>query len=132
MNILKQSSYQSFQLTQLTDSVAICEALDGDHYNWDNSENGQPAFLVYVGCHLDEVESYLKTFNTFYRCCLCEVRKPKHLLEFEAEIKIRGMQRYSDSYAFGLDYLVESETTKHFGADFDSYNYYQTGTLQRW
>ena len=48
--------------------------------------------------------------------------KPKYLKDFEVEIKIRGMQRESDSHAFGLDYLIRSETAKHptsFNLDLD-------------
>ncbi len=132
MTILEQSPRQSFQITQLCESVAICEAVAGDRHDWGNATDTEPAFLVYVGCRRDEVEGYVLTLNTFYRCQWCEVRKPKHLKGFEAEIKVRGMQRYSDSNALGLDYLVESEQAKHFGADFDSINYYTTGYLPRW
>lgn len=130
--ILKQSSHQSFLLTQLCPSVAICEAMNGDRYGWDNGTESEPAFIVYVGCTRGEVEGYVKTFNTFYRCQWCEVRKPRHLKGFEAEIKIRGMQRFSDSHAFGLDYLIESEEAKHLGCEFDEYQYYSTGYLPRW
>ncbi len=132
MTILKQSPNQSFRVTQLATSVAICEAIKGDRFNWGNATDTEPAFLVYVGCRKDEVEAIVKLFNNFYRCSWCEVRKPKHLKGFSAEIKIRGMQRYSDSHAFGLDYLVESEEAKHFGADYDDYNYYTTGYQPRW
>ena len=125
--ILKQSPNLSFRVTQLAESVAICEAINGDPHNWGNATEDEPAFLVYVGCRQDEVEALVKLFNTFYRCSWCEVRQPKYFKDFEAEIKICGMQRYMDTHAFGLDYLVESESAKHFGADFDSYNYYTTG-----
>ena len=131
-SILKQSPHKSFRVTQLVESVAVCEAINGDRFNWGNATDTEPAFLVYVGCSFDEVEAIVKLFNNFYRCQWCEVRKPKHLKGFEAEIKIRGMQRTSDTNAFGLDYLVESEEAKHFGADYDSINYYTTGYLPRW
>ena len=119
--IIKTSPHNSFKVTQLCESVAICEALKGDIHGWGNAKDAKPAFLVYFGCKKEEVEGYVKTFNTFYRCYWCEVRKPKYLTEFEAEIKIRGMQRYSDIHqnSFGLDYLVQSELNKqnpnHFG-----------------
>ncbi len=124
MSILQKSPHQSFRVTQLAHSIAICEALNGDRFNWGNATDTEPAFLVYVGCRKDEVEALVKLFNNFYRCSWCEVRTPKHLKGFEAEIKIRGMVRTSDTNAFGLDYLVESEEAKHFGADYDDYNYY--------
>jgi hypothetical protein len=120
MTILNQSANQSYQISQLGESVAICEALAGDHFNWNNGTETSPAFLVYVGCRQDEVPGYIKTFNIFYRCYWCEIRQPKYLKEFEAEIKIRGMQRESDSYAFGLDDLLKSEEAKHFGSDYTS------------
>ena len=126
------SPHGSFKVTQLFASVAICEAVKGDINNWDNATETEPAFVVYLGCSKDEVSGYIKTFKTFYRCELCEVRKPKYLRNFEAEIKVRGMQRYADSYAFGLDYLVESETAKHIGCDSDEYEYYTTDYQTRW
>jgi hypothetical protein len=131
-SVLKISPNGSFKVTQLCESVAICEAMKGDRNGWNNATNTEPAFMVYVGCKKDEVKGYVQTFNTFYRCEWCEVRKPKYLKGFEAEIKVRGMQRYSDTHAFGLDYLVESEEAKHFGCDYDEYNYYTTGYLPQW
>ena len=122
---LNHFNNRSYQISQLCESVAICEALAGDRFNWNNSTETHPAFLVYLGCRQDEVPGYIKTFNIFYRCCWCEIRQPKYLKKFEAEIKIREMQRESDSYAFGLDDLLKSEEAKHFGSD------YTTGVMQR-
>jgi hypothetical protein len=133
MTILKQSSQErSFQLTQLAQNIIICEALTSDKFNWKKATETEPAFLVYVGCAKDEVAAYIKTFNTFYRCYWCEIRQPKYLKDFEVEIKVREMQRYSDSNAFGLDYLVESESAKHIGCNEDEYSYYTTGYMARW
>ena len=109
---LKVSPHGSFKVSQLYKSVAICEATKDDRYDWGNATESEPAFLVYLGCNEAELSGYLKTINTFYRCEWCEVRKPKYLKDFKAEIKIRGMQRYSDTHAFGLDYLVKSESAK--------------------
>ncbi len=109
----KVSPHGSFKVTQLCESVVICEAVKGDRYGWGNATNGKPAFLVYLGCQKDEVKGYVKTFNTLYRTEWCAVRKPKHLKGFSSEIKIRGMVRYSDTDAFGLDYLISSEEAKH-------------------
>jgi hypothetical protein len=131
MTILKQLTHLSFKTTLIAPTLAICEATGGDRYNWGNATLIKPAFLVYLGLSRDEVEGYIKTFNNFYRCYWCEVRKPKHLIGFEAEIKVRGMQRYSDENAFGLDYLIESEVDKHFGCNEDEYQYYTTGNLPR-
>ncbi len=112
--VIKTSPHDSFKLTQICESVVICEAVKGDQHGWGNATNGEPAFLVYLGCQKDEVKGYVKTFNTFYRTEWCEVRKPKHLKGFSSEIKIRGMVRYSDTNAFGLDYLISSEEAKHY------------------
>lgn len=130
--VLKISPHSNFKVSQLCESVAICEAIKGDRYHWGNATDTEPAFLVYLGCKKTEISGYIKTFNIFYRCEWCEVRRPKYLKNFEAEIKLRQMQRYADSYAFGLDYLVESEQAKHFGCDFDEYNYYTTGYQPHW
>jgi hypothetical protein len=129
--VLKVSPHGSFKVSQLCESVAICEAPQDPHC-WDNGTDTEPVFLVYLGCQKDEVAAYIQSFNTFYRVQWCEVRKPRHLKRFEAEIKIRGMQRYADTHAFGLDYLIESEQAKHFGADEDEYHYYTTGSMPRW
>jgi hypothetical protein len=83
-SVLKVSPNGSFKVTQLCESVAICEAVKGDRNNWGNATETEPAFIVYLGCKKEEVAGYVKTFNTFYRCFWCEVRKPKYL---KAEIE---------------------------------------------
>ena len=117
---------------QLCQSVAICEALKGDINGWGNGTETQPAFVTYLGCKRNEIQSYVKSFNTFYRCSFCEVRQPKYLSDFEVEIKIKGIQRQSNSQGFGLDYLLESEEDKYFGCNYDEYEHYTTGVTQRW
>ena len=120
--IIKESPHKSFRVSRISNSIAICEANESDRFNWGNGTEDEPAFLVYLGCKKTEVAGYMKTLNLFYRCDWCETRKPKYLKDFEVEIKIRGMQRYADSHAFGLDYLLQSETAKHptsFNIDLD-------------
>ncbi len=129
---LKVSPHGSFEVNQLCQSVAICEAVKGDRNGWGNATETEPAFVVYLGCKKEEVSGHIKTFTTFYRCELCEVREPKYLKDFEVEIKVRGMQRYSDETAFGLDYLVDSQQWQEIGCNSDEYDYYTTGTQQRW
>lgn len=131
-DVLKVSPNGSFKVTQLCESVAICEAMKGDRNDWNNATDTEPAFIVYVGCKKDEVKGYVQTFNTFYRCEWCEVRKPKYLKGFEAEIKVNGMKRYSDETGFGLDYLVEGERDKDFGCNYDEYLHYSSGYVPRW
>lgn len=111
--IIKESPHKSFRVSRIANSIAICEADKSDRYDWGNATDSEPAFLVYLGCTKTEVAGYMKTLNLFYRCDWCETRKPKYLKDFEVEIKIRGMQREADSHAFGLDYLLQSETAKH-------------------
>lgn len=109
---VKLSPHGNFQISKLLDNIAICEAKE-DRHNWDNATEDKPAFIIYLGCKKDEVSALIKTLNIFYRCDWCEVRQPKYLKDFEAEIKIRGMQREADTYAFGLDSLLTSEAAKH-------------------
>ena len=75
-NNIKESPHGSFKVTQLCQSIAICEALVDDRYAWGNATETSPAFLVYLGCRQGEVPGYIKTFNTFYRCYWCEIRQP--------------------------------------------------------
>ncbi len=131
-DVLKVSAHGSFKVTRLCKSVVICEAVNGDKHDWGNGSETEPAFLVYLGCNKEEVRKYLRTLNTFYRCEWCEVRKPKYLKEFEAEIKIKGMQRQADQYVYGLDSLIEAEEWKEFGCSEEEYNHYTTGYMPRW
>ena len=130
--ILETSPHGCFQLTQLCKSVAICEAVKGDRYGWGNATNSNPAFIAYLGCKQDEIQDYLHWLNEFYRPESCEIRQPKYLKEFEVEIKIRGLRKYSSGNALGLNHLVESEEFKYFGCNPDQYEYYATGVMQRW
>lgn len=41
MTILTKSLNQSFRVTQLCESVAICEALASDRFNWNNGGEGE-------------------------------------------------------------------------------------------
>ena len=63
MSILKHLPNQSFRLTKLVESVAICSAVDGDRPQWENGTETEPAFLVYLGCSEEEVSAYLKTLR---------------------------------------------------------------------
>ena len=109
---LRISPNGTFTVYKLAESIAICEAKE-DRYDWGNATDTEPAFIVYLGCRKSEVSGYIKTIQTFYRCDWCETRKSKYLKDFEVEIKIRGMQRETDTHAYGLDYLFQSELAKH-------------------
>ena len=102
----------SFQITQLSKSVAICEALKGDRYGWENEEDDLPAFIVYIGFsyHLDAY-NFSDVLMKFYRAAKCVIRKGKRL-DYPFEIKVYGLQRESDCDHFGLDDLVLSRSAR--------------------
>ena len=129
--VLKTSKHGSFQVSQLCQSIAICEAVKGDRYNWGNATETEPAFVVYLGCRKDQVAEKIAYINNALGCFWCEVRKPKYLKDFEAEIKIRGMQRESDNNAYGLDYLVWVENNYEYLEE-EEIEYYATGYIPRW
>ena len=128
---LEVSPHGSFKVKQLCENVAICEATKSDRYNWGNATETEPAFIVYLGCKKDEVAEKIRYLNNALDCYWCEVRKPKYLKGFEAEIKIRGMQRWSDDNLNGLDHLVWAENDFTY-LDEDEYDYYTTGHHSRW
>ncbi len=107
---LEQSKHSLYRITKLADNIAICEAKRGDRYRWNNGTETDSAFITYLGCNKNEVPMWIEKLNNFYHCYWIEVRKPKHLKKFEAELKIRGMRRCSDMDSLGLDLLVKSQT----------------------
>ncbi len=125
---LKVSPHGNFKVTQLCESVAICEA-QVDRHNWGNATETELAFLVYIGCKKDEIAEKINYINNALGCYWLEIRKPKYLKGFEAEIKIRGMQRESDHNSYGLDYLVWKENNFEYE---EEYNHYVTGHQPRW
>lgn len=125
------SPHGSFEVNQLCESVAICEAVKGDRHNWGNATETEPAFVVYLGCKKEEIAEKIRYLNQALGCYWCEIRQPKYLKDFEAEIKIRGMQRNSSEETNGLDFLLWAENDFNY-IDSDEYDYYVTGTQQRW
>ena len=125
------SPHGSFKVRGLCQSVAICEAVKGDRLNWGNGTDTEPAFIVYLGCKKEEVASKIGYINNALGCYWCEVRQPKYLRNFEAEIKIRGMIRHSTEERNGLDFLVWSENDFNY-IESDEYDYYVTGHQPRW
>ena len=130
-SVLKVSPHGSFKVTQLCKSVVICEATASDRHNWGNATETEPAFIVYLGCKKEEVAEKIRYLNNALDCYWCEVRKPKYLKDFEAEIKIRGMQRNSDDETNGLDFLLWAENDFNYIEE-DKYDYYTTGYQTRW
>jgi hypothetical protein len=130
-SVLKVSPHGSFKVSQLCKNIAICEATKSDRHNWGNATETEPAFIVYLGCKKDEVAEKIRYLNNALGCYWCEVRQPKYLKGFEAEIKIRGMQRNSDEETNGLDFLLWAENDFNYLEE-DEYNYYATGYTSRW
>lgn len=128
---LKVSPNGSFKVSSLCESVAICEAAKGDRHNWGNATETEPAFIVYLGCKKDEVAEKIRYINNALGCYWCEVRQPKYLKGFEAEIKIRGMQRNSDDETNGLDFLLWAENDFN-PIEEDEYSYHTTGYMPHW
>ncbi|MFM2315007.1 MAG: hypothetical protein RLZZ04_4283 [Cyanobacteriota bacterium] len=128
---IEVSPHGSFEVSQLSQSVAICEAKKGDRHNWNNATDTQPAFIVYLGCKKNEVAEKIRYLNQALGCYWCEIRQPKYLKEFEAEIKIRGMQRHSDDETNGLDFLLWAENDFNY-IDSDEYDALTTGYQARW
>ena len=128
---LKSYTQGNFQIIPKCRNIVICEA-KVDKHNWGNATEKELAFLTYIGCQKEEVPRFVKTLNTFYELYWCEVRKPKYFKDFGAEIKIRGMKRYSDKYGFGLDHLIASEGLDDFEINADEYEYRTTGYMPRW
>ena len=104
-SVLKVSPHGSFKVTQLCQNLAICEAFE-DRQSGGNATETEPAFIVYLGCQKDQIEEKIKYLNNALGCYWCEVRQPKYLKGFEAEIKIRGMIRHSTEERNGLDFLL--------------------------
>ena len=129
-NQIKVSPHGNFKVSQLSKTVAICEAKE-DRHNWGNATETEPAFIVYLGCKKTEVEEKIKYLNNALGCYWCEVRKPKYLKDFEAEIKIRGMQRESDDERNGLDFLLWAENDFNH-IDDEEYNYYVSNYMPRY
>ena len=129
-NQIKSSPHGNFIITQLLDNIAICEAFE-DRHNWNNATENKPAFIVYLGCKKDEVAEKIRYLNNALGCYWCEIREPKYLKDFEAEIKIRGMQRETDDERNGLDFLLWAENDFNYIEE-DEYNYYTTGYLPKY
>jgi hypothetical protein len=115
-----KSQLNSFQFTELLPGLVICEATKGDIHNWGNADRGQPAFLVYIGYNTpQEREEWIYQLRTFWKidteiCSRASNRVPGYWWE----LKVWGMNRYSESDVFELEYLSES---KDYGLDFLQY-----------
>ena len=105
-----------FIFTELLPGLVICEAAQ-DIHQWGNATDEYPAFLVYLGYNIPpERDEWISRLRSIWSIDThITARASQRVPGYWQEIKIRGMQRYSDSDVFDLDYLSES---KQYGLDF--------------
>ncbi|PSB55198.1 hypothetical protein [Chamaesiphon polymorphus] len=118
--IKRQVTDNSFIFTELLPSLVICEA-SRDIHNWVNDEGEHPAFLVYIGYNIpQEREDWIVQLQMFWKIPIENIsyRHSTRVKSYWWEMKIRGMQRFSEPEVFDLDYLTES---KQYGLDFLQY-----------
>lgn len=118
--IKRQLTDNSFTFTELLPSLVICEA-SRDIHNWGNAEGDCPAFLTYIGYNIpQEREDWIVQLQMFWKISIENIsyRQSTRVKGYWWEIKIRGMQRFSEPEVFDLDYLTES---KQYGLDFLQY-----------
>lgn len=107
---------QAFTFTELLPGLVICEAAQ-DIYRWGNGTGLNPAFLVYLGYDIPpERDGWIARLRSIWSIDTdITYRANQRVNGYWHEIKIRGMQRYSDPAVFDLDYVSES---KQYGLDF--------------
>jgi hypothetical protein len=112
----QSSTVQGFKFTELLPGLAICEAAQDIHH-WGNSTDLDPAFLVYLGYNIpQERDEWIARLRSIWSIDTdITYRASQRVNGYWHEIKIRGMQRYSDPAVFDLDYLSESMS---YGLDF--------------
>ena len=102
---------QDFMFIELLPGLVICEAPTEDPHSWGNAQANEPAFLVYLGYNIpQERDEWIARLRGVWKIDTeIMYRAAKRVSGYWYEIKIRGMQRYSDPTVFDLDYLSESE-----------------------
>jgi hypothetical protein len=112
----QSSTVQGFTFTELLPGLAICEAAQ-DIHRWGNGTEVEPAFLVYLGYNIpQERDEWIARLRSIWSIDTdITYRASQRVNGYWHEIKIRGMQRYSDPAVFDLDFLSES---KQYGLDF--------------
>ena len=108
---------QGFTFTELLPGLVICEAPAADPHSWGNAHTDRPALLVYLGYNsTQERDEWIARFRLIWGICGEIVYRPSQRVSgYWHEIKIRGMQRYSDPAVFDFDYLSELMS---YGLDF--------------
>jgi hypothetical protein len=100
----------------LLPGLVICEAIQ-DIHGWNNATANRSAFLVYLGYNIPgERDEWISRLRLIWQIKGEIVDRPsRRVTGYWHEIKIRGMQRYSNPAVFELDYLSESMS---YGLDF--------------
>ena len=116
--MLTQTStqFQYFEFNELLPGLVICEA-PRDIHGWSNATANTPAFLVYLGYNVPtERDEWITKLRLVWKIEGEILDRPSGRVKgYWHELKIRGMQRYSDPSVFELDYLSESQ---NYGLDF--------------
>jgi hypothetical protein len=110
------TQFQHFKFTELLPGLVICEALAGIH-SWNDATANTPAFLVCLGYNVPtERDEWITKLRLVWKIEGEILDRPSQRVKgYWHELKIRGMQRYSDPNVFELDYLSESQD---YGLDF--------------
>ena len=119
-----QPQTELFPFRGLLPGLVICESIEKnnddrfiDVHSWGNATAKQPPFLVYLGYNSpQERDDYISQLRRIWQIDTdLTYRAAQRVTGYWYEIKIRGMQRYSDPAVFDLDYLNESMS---YGLDF--------------
>lgn len=112
----QSSTVQDFKFTELLPGLVICEAARDVHH-WGNATENEPAFLVYLGYNIpQERNEWILRLRSIWSIDTDIIyRVSQRVKGYWHELKIRGMQRFSDPDVFELQYLSES---KSYGLDF--------------
>ena len=119
-----QPQIDLFPCRELLPGLVICESIEQDErdqfvdiHRWGNATAKQPPFLLYLGYNSpQERDDYIAGLRHIWKIDTEITYRPaKRVTGYWYEIKVRGMQRYSDPSVFELEYLSES---KDYGLDF--------------
>jgi hypothetical protein len=116
--MLTQTStqFQYFKFKELLPGLVICETTH-DIHGWNNATVLSPAFLLYLGYNSpSQRDEWITKLRLIWKIEGEILDRPSQRVKgCWHELKIRGMQRYSDPNVFDLDYLTESQD---YGLDF--------------
>ena len=115
-----QPQIDLFPTCELLPGLVICESIKGDPYQWGNATTDCPPFIAYIGYNTpSERDGYICQLRQIWKIqSEITYRAAQRVKGYWHEIKVHGMQRYSDPAVFDLDYLSES---KDYGLDYLQY-----------